>query len=173
MKLILKSEVDRLGVPGDKVTVKDGYGRNFLLPQGLAMLDTPGNRNTLEHIYLRSWKIKGDKLRKAAQKAVDEWGMVAVTIAMRIGEDGKMFGAVTSSDIADAVKAQRGIEVDRRKLSLEEPIKSIGEHVVPLKLHAEVSANIHVHVSAIVERKIEDEVHEETLEEEIPEDFKD
>lgn len=176
MKVILTKEVDRLGNAGEQVTVKDGYARNYLIPRGLAMLDTPGNRNTLTHVYRRAWKIRSEKQRKDAQKAVATWGHMAVEISMRIGTDGKMFGAVTSADIAEALLAHRNIEIDRRKLQLDEPIKAIGEHVVALKLHADVAANVHVHVKAIVETP-EPEEAEATEpvaeEEEIPENFRD
>ncbi len=175
MKVLLKQDVNRLGVPGDSVEVKDGYARNFLIPRGMAMIDTPGNRNTLAHVYRRSWKIRSEKQRKEALKAVTAWGHIEVEIPMRIGIDGKMFGAVTSSDIAQAMLAQRNIEVDRRKLDLEEPIKAIGEHVVQLKLHSEVAASVHVHVKAIVEQSEPEAVVAEepvALEEEIPEQFR-
>jgi large subunit ribosomal protein L9 len=173
MKVLLTKEVDRLGVPGDAVVVKDGYARNYLIPHGLAMLDSPGNRNTMAHVYRRTWKIRNEKQKKEAQKAVSAWGQIEIEIPMRIGQDGKMFGAVTSSDIAQALLAQKNIEVDRRKLQLDEPIKSIGEHAVPLKLHAEVSATIHVHVKAIIENPEPENIEEvpETIEDEIPEQF--
>ncbi len=173
MKVLLTKEVNRLGVPGDAIVVKDGYARNYLIPQGLAMLDSPGNRNTLSHVFRRSWKIRNDKQKKEAQKAVSAWGQIEIEIPMRIGIDGKMFGAVTSSDISEALLAQKNIEVDRRKLQLDEPIKSIGEHTVPLKLHAEVSANIHVHVKPIIDHAVEAAVEEApvSIEDEIPEQF--
>ena len=174
MKVLLKQEVERLGKPGEAVNVKDGYARNYLIPRGLAMLDSPGNRSTLSHVYRRSWKIRDEKQKKEAQKAVSAWGQISIEIPMRIGIDGKMFGAVTSSDIATALLAQKNIEVDRRKLQLDEPIKSIGEHAVPLKLHAEVSATIHVHVKAIIEHPDQlttEEVAPISLEDEIPEQF--
>lgn len=174
MKVILTKEVDRLGNAGEQVTVKDGFARNYLIPRGLAMLDTPGNRNTLTHVFMRTWKIRGEKQRKEALKSVATWGHMEVEISMRVGVDGKMFGAVTGADIAEALLAHRNIEIDRRKLQLDEPIKSIGEHIVPLKLHADVSANVHVHVKAIVETPEPVEVEEtETTEEEIPDNFRD
>ncbi|MCX7835347.1 MAG: 50S ribosomal protein L9 [bacterium] len=155
MRVILKQDVERLGKAGDIVTVKDGYARNFLFPRGLAMIDTPANQKTLQHVFKRSWKIKDEKQRKIAMKAISEWGHIEVSVKMRVGEDGKMFGAVTSSDIAELVKEQRGIEIDRRKLLLEEPIRSIGTHQVHLKLHSDVHTIIHVNVVPILEENEE------------------
>lgn len=160
MRIILKQDIERLGKAGDIVTVKDGYARNYLFPKGLAMLDTPANQKTLQHVFKRSWKIKDQKQRKVAMQAVSEWGHIEVTVKMRVGEDGKMFGAVTSSDIAELVKEQRGIEIDRRKLQLDEPIRSIGTHQVPLKLHSDVHTIIHVNVAPILEEENEIEQQE-------------
>ncbi|MDK9701459.1 MAG: 50S ribosomal protein L9 [bacterium] len=175
MKVLLKTDVERLGVAGDAVTVKDGFARNYLIPRGFAMIDSPGNRNTLSHVFRRSWKIRGEKQKREAQKAVQEWGHLAIEISMRVGDDGKMFGAVTSSDIAEQLLAQKNITIDRRKLQLDEPLKAIGEHLVPLKLHAEVAATIHVHIKPVVEAVPEEVVADPVPaneEDEIPESFR-
>lgn len=151
MKVILKVDLEKLGNAGETVTVKDGYARNYLFPKGFAMIDSPANQKTLTSIFKRSWKIRNDKQKKLALKSVSDWGHLEVAIEMRVGEDGKMFGAVTSSDIAEVIKHQKGIEIDRRKLQLDEPIRSIGLHQIPLKLHSDVHTIIHVKVDPIME----------------------
>jgi len=146
MKVILNEEVENLGKAGDLVTVADGYGRNFLLPRGLAVLATPKNVKQLEHqkkvVADRQAKVVGElsKVKQAIER-------VSVTITAQVGEEGKLFGSVTVMDLAQAL-AREGIQVDRKKILLAEPIKHVGDTEVEVRLHPEVIAKFKVSVSA-------------------------
>lgn len=146
MEVILVSEVPKLGQAGDIVRVKPGYARNYLIPQGLAMLATRGRRKELEH----KQRMIEDRERKQIQayearaRALSE---VELEFARRSGEDGKLFGSVTRAEIAEGIEA-RGFEIDRRKIELSEPIKDLGEHEVEISLHREVKAQLKVKVIA-------------------------
>ena len=147
MKLILRSDVDTVGKKGDQVDVADGYGRNFLLPKGKAILATQGVVKQAE--AMRSARAFVDtKDREAAQALAARLSGVTVTIEHNAGAEGKLFGSVTSADLAAAIRAQTSVEVDRRVIQLDEPIKSVGSHVVPLKLHADVHVDLPVEVVA-------------------------
>ena len=144
MEVILREHVDNLGKRGEIVKVADGYARNYLLPRKLALPATDGNRKHVE----RERKIV--EARESQEKAQAEaiaarLAAVDITIARRVGETDALYGSVTSADIADFLKA-KGFELDRRKLILPEPIKAIGDHDVPLKLHREVTVPLKVHV---------------------------
>lgn len=144
MEVILRQHVDNLGNRGDIVKVADGYARNFLLPRKLALPATAGNRKHVE----RERKIM--EAREAEEKGQAEaiaarLGSVEIAIARRVGETEQLYGSVTASDIAEYLKG-KGFEVDRRKLILPEPIKTLGEHNVPLKLHREVTVPLKVNV---------------------------
>ena len=144
MEIILREHVEHLGKRGDVVKVADGYARNFLLPRKLALLVTDGNRKHVE----RERKIM--ETRESAEKGQAEamgarLNAIDIAIARRVGDTEQLYGSVTSSDIADFLKA-KGFEIDRRKLILPEPIKAIGEHTVPLKLHREVTIPLKVRV---------------------------
>lgn len=146
MQVILREDVEKLGKIGDLVKVADGYARNYLVPMKKAIEATPKNVNAMEHAR----KMVSDRIRKMKKSAAAEAEQMkglTVTIKAKVGEEGKLFGSVTSMDIADAVKAQ-GIELDKRKISLEEPLKRIGEYTVPVKLHADVHVDIKVNVIA-------------------------
>jgi large subunit ribosomal protein L9 len=146
MKVILREDIDNLGKSGDLVTVKDGFGRNYLLPRKKAVLASEQNMRQLEHekavLTARSAKLKG-----AAEEQAKKIGNIKVTIKRKVGEQDKLFGSVTALDIAEAVAAQ-GQTVDRRAIHLPEPIKSTGHFEVELRLHREVVAKIKVDVAA-------------------------
>ena len=138
MKVLLKEDVPKLGSVGDEVEVKDGYGRNFLIPKGKALLATPKNVKQFRHQKsIVEHKVK--KFKGVAQAIADQLTQLTVSVTKKVGEQGKLFGAVTSQEIADLVSA-KGIEIDRRKIQLSEPIKSLGEFKIPIKLHPEITA---------------------------------
>jgi large subunit ribosomal protein L9 len=140
MKLLLKEDVEGLGFCGDEVVVKDGYGRNFLIPKGKALLATPNNLKAFNHqkLIVQS-RVK--KIISAVQVIADDIAKVTCSVNKKIGDTGKMFGSVTAQEIADLLKAQ-GIDIDRRKIQLAEPIKKAGEYKIPVKLHPQVTAEI-------------------------------
>jgi large subunit ribosomal protein L9 len=147
MKLVLRTDVDQVGKKGDIVDVADGYGRNFLVPKGLAFLASDGVVD--QAARMRRGRDQRDASdRAAAEEIARKLVPQVVTIAHRAGGEGKLFGSVTAVEIAEAVSTQTGIEIDRRKLHLDEPIKSVGTHLVPAKLHAEVEFPITVEVVA-------------------------
>jgi large subunit ribosomal protein L9 len=144
MKVILIDEIRGLGGRGDVVTVKDGYARNFLIPKQLAREATPGNLKSIEQ-ERKKWAALGDQEKVAAQKAADSVKGTKIVIFKRVGDHGNLFGSVTSNDIADAL-TKKGIEVDKRRIELAHPIKSVGIHDVEVRLHREVAAHIQVEV---------------------------
>jgi len=146
MKVILTEEIRGLGTRGDVVTVKDGYARNFLLPKNLAREASTGNLKQIEH-ERRKWALLAQQEKDAAQKAADKVKGVKIRIEKRVGENGHLFGSVTTNEIADALMA-KGIEVDKRRIELEQPIKNIGLHDVDVRLHRDVTAQIQVEVVA-------------------------
>jgi len=145
VKLVLRTDVPQVGKKGDIVDVADGYGRNFLLPKGLAFLASAGVE-TQATAMRRNRDVRDATDRAAAQEIATKLVPQIVTITARAGAEGKLFGSVTTMEIAEAVTAQTGIELDRRQLHLDEPIKSLGTHLVPAKLHAEVEFPITVEV---------------------------
>ncbi|MGE0131823.1 MAG: 50S ribosomal protein L9 [Blastocatellales bacterium] len=142
MELLLKEDVDNLGVRGDLVKVKPGYGRNYLLPRGLAIQATPGNVKQIELQRKALLKKEAVELGAATQQA-DLLKEVTLEFARKVGEHGILYGSVTSMDIAEAFAA-KGFEIDRRRVQLKDPIKEPGEFEVPVKLHREVTANVKV-----------------------------
>jgi large subunit ribosomal protein L9 len=144
MEVILREHVDNLGERGEIVKVADGYARNYLLPRKLALPATDGNRKHVERerkiVEARESQEKGQAEAIAARLA-----SVDITIARRVGDTQQLYGSVTAADIVDFLK-EKGLEIDRRKLILPEPIKAIGDHEVPLKLHREVTVPLKVHV---------------------------
>jgi len=146
MQVILKEEMENLGGVGDMVEVKRGYARNYLIPRDLAVEATPNNVKRFEH-QKRVVAARVDKLKKASASLADKISETTVQIRHRVGEDEKIFGTVTNMEIAEALKAQ-GIEIDRRKIALEEPIKRLGEFTAAVKLPGEVSAELKVEVLA-------------------------
>ncbi len=147
MKLILIQEVTGLGAPGDVVEVKDGYGRNFLLPRSLATPWTKGGQKQVDAIRKARGSREIATLEQAqALKAALESS--TVRLAAHAGASGRLFGAVTTAHVADAVSAAGGPELDRRKIELGEPIKSVGRHQVSVRLHPEVAASVALEVVA-------------------------
>ena len=145
MKLILTQEVDGLGAPGDVVEVKDGYGRNYLVPRGLGIRWSRGGEKTIESIKAaRTARAVRDEDHAKDVKAK----IVAnpVMVKVRAGEGGRLFGAVTTAEIADAITAVSGEKVDRRTIVVVNPIKTLGAHEVTVKLHDEVSATVALNV---------------------------
>ncbi len=144
MKIILRQDHDKLGKIGDIVEVKDGYARNYLLPRRIAYLATKGSLNTLEE-EKRMNALRVEKERQAAEKLAADIEKLSITLKVKVGEDEKLFGSVTSQMIADALK-EKGISMDKRIIELEEPIKALGIYTVDVKLHAGVTGKVKVWV---------------------------
>lgn len=144
MKLILRADVENLGNLGDLVDVRPGYGRNFLLPQGLAMVASEANLKVFEQ-ERKKLQARMDKLRAEAQDLQTRLEALDVVITMHVGENEKLYGSVTSTIIGEALAAL-GVEVDRRRILLEAPIRTLGEHRVRVRLHASVTAEVPVKV---------------------------
>jgi large subunit ribosomal protein L9 len=144
MKLILTQEVTGLGSPGDVVEVKAGYGRNYLVPRGFAVAWTKGGERTIESIKAARKSREVRDLDHAKEIKAKLEGST-VQLPVRAGEGGRLFGAVTVSDIADAIKAA-GAEVDKRKIIVGNPIKSLGTHQVTVKVHDEVDATVNLNI---------------------------
>lgn len=144
MKIILKQDYENLGKIGEVVEVKNGYARNYLIPRDLAVQATPQNLKVIEQEKARQ-ETKQSKDRQAAEALAGKLKSVSLTANVQVGEEDKVFGAVTSQNIAELLAA-KGFEIDRRKIHLEEPLKALGVYEVPIKLHHEVEANIKVWV---------------------------
>jgi large subunit ribosomal protein L9 len=140
MKVILRKELETLGNAGDVVVVKDGYARNFLIPNGFALRADKKNIQLLES-EKKQQKVKMSKDKKEAELLAEQLNKVSCTATMNVGEEDKVFGSVTTQNIADLIKDQ-GIEIDRKKITLSEPIKALGIYTIPIKLHSEVEAKI-------------------------------
>ena len=154
MKVILTEEIRGLGTRGDVVTVKDGYARNFLLPKNLAREATPGNLKQIEH-ERRKWALLAQQEKDAAQTAADSVKGIKVQVTKRVGEHGQLFGSVTANEIADALEA-KGVNVDKRRIELAHPIKTLGVHDVEVRLHKDVTAPIQVEVLPLGVEKLEE-----------------
>lgn len=146
MKVILRQNVDTLGKAGDLVKVADGYARNFLIPKGLAAEAIGRNLKVFEH-EKRRILLQAEKLQKQAEEAAAKLGGLTCTIARRVGEQEKLFGSVGAKDIAEALAAQ-GADIEKKNILLDEPIKSLGEFPVRIRLGAGVTAEIKVVVAA-------------------------
>lgn len=146
MKLILKENIETLGQIGDIVKVAPGYARNYLLPKGLAIEATVKNAKALDHAK-RQMAYKKNKAIESAKNLADKLGAVNVTLSHKAGDEGKLFGSVTTMEIADFLKAQ-GFDIDRKKIVLAEAIKQVGEYTLAVKIHPEVAASVKVTVSA-------------------------
>ncbi len=144
MEIILRQAIENLGHPGDVVTVKNGYARNFLLPRGFAYEATPGN---LKRIGAERGRLEAaeNERRETASELAKRLEEVQLTFSARVGEEGKLFGSVTSADIAEQLAAQ-GFNIERRLIDLHDPIKALGVYRVPVKLHADVKPEIRVWV---------------------------
>jgi len=146
MEVILKEDVNNLGHRGDVVKVADGYGRNFLLPKKLAMEATATNRKQIEDMKASAIR-KSAKEKSEAEALVSQLNNVALAFERKVGEHDQLFGSVTSADVAHALE-QKGFNIDRRKVHLEEPLKQLGEFHIPVRLHREVTAHVAVTVKA-------------------------
>ena len=146
MKVILRTDVENLGRLGDMVEVRPGYGRNFLLPQGYAMLATPSNLKVFE-LERKKLQAKTEALRGAAATLADRITSTPISIAMRVGDNDKLYGSVTSALIAEAMEA-KGIEIDRRRILLDSPIRALGDYSVRVRLHADVVAELALSIVA-------------------------
>jgi large subunit ribosomal protein L9 len=144
MEVILRNAIDKLGHPGDIVTVSAGYARNYLVPRGLAFPATEGNKKRIAQEKSRLEAAEGER-RQAAEAIAEKLGEVSVTFAARVGEEGKLFGSVTTADIAHQLEAQ-GYKVEKRQIELNEPIKALGVYRVGVRLHADVKPEIKVWV---------------------------
>jgi len=147
MKLILTQEVAGLGGPGDIVDVKDGYARNFLVPRGYGMRWTRGGEKQVSTIR-RAREVREVRGVDGATAIKTQLEGLAVRLQARSGESGRLFGSVTPADVVEAVRAAGGPEIDRRRIEIAEPIKSVGTHVVTVRVHSEVSAKISLEVVA-------------------------
>lgn len=146
MQVILREDIDNLGKIGDLVKVADGYARNYLVPNKKAIEATTKNVHAMDHAK----KMVSDRIRKLKKEAAadaDRIKALVITIKAKSGEEGKLFGSVTSMDIAEAMKAQ-GVAIDKRKIVLEEPIRRLGDFTVAVKLHADVTADFKLSVVA-------------------------
>ena len=147
MKVLLRADVENLGNKGDLVYVSDGYARNYLVPRGLALKATRGIEKQADAMR-RNREVRNTRDREAAQAVAAQFEGRTVTVKARAGGEGRLFGSVTSVDIADAVHKQTGVEIDRRKISLDEPLKELGGVDVQVRLHPDVIATVHVEVEA-------------------------
>ncbi|MES0397071.1 MAG: 50S ribosomal protein L9 [Syntrophobacteria bacterium] len=144
MKVILKEDIPKLGIMGETVQVAPGYGRNYLIPQGKAVLATSKNSKELEHqrqLILR----KAELIRKDAESFAEKFRGLTLTLARKVVEEDKIYGSVSVSDISQALE-EAGVEIERKLIKLDEPIKSLGEFQVPVKVHADVTAELIVQV---------------------------
>lgn len=144
MEIILRQAVENLGHPGDVVTVKNGYARNFLLPRGFAYEATPGNLKRIAAERSRLEAAENER-RESASTLARRLEEVQLTFSARVGEEGKLFGSVTSADIAEQLATQ-GFHIEKRLIDLHDPIKALGVYRVPVKLHADVKPEIRVWV---------------------------
>jgi len=147
MEVILKEDVNKLGSRGDVVKVAEGYGRNFLLPRKLAIQATAGNKAVITQMKAASVR-RSAKEKTQAEELGKQFDGLSVSFQKRAGEHDQLFGSVTSSDIAEAV-AKKGINLDRRQIQLHDPLKTLGEFTIPVKLHKEVTA----HLKVVIEKE--------------------
>ncbi|HYC52264.1 MAG TPA: 50S ribosomal protein L9 [Gemmatimonadaceae bacterium] len=144
MEVILRQAVENLGKPGDVVKVTNGYARNFLLPRGIAFEATPGNLKRIAQEKDRLEAAENER-KGAAQKLAEKLEQVSLTFSARVGEEGKLFGSVTTADIAQQLESQ-GFDIEKRQIDLHEPLRALGVFRVPVRLHAEVKPEIKVWV---------------------------
>lgn len=144
MKVVLSEHVDHLGERGQIVSVAPGYARNYLLPKRLAMKATPGNMRVLEQ-ERRVWESKEVRVVDEAQAMADRLAGLELSVTKKAGESGTLYGSVTNVEIGDLIRA-KGVEVDRRRIVLHEPIKTLGTHGISIRLHRKVTAEVTLHV---------------------------
>jgi large subunit ribosomal protein L9 len=146
MEVILKDDVKNLGYKNDTVTVKPGYGRNYLIPQGLAVIADKSNKKVVAE-NIRQAAHKAEKIKNDAQEIANSIGDITLEIPAKVGETGKIFGSVTTLQISDALKA-KGIEVDRKRISFDQDVKTAGEYTASINLHKEVKHQVKFNVVA-------------------------
>jgi large subunit ribosomal protein L9 len=144
MEVILRQAVENLGKPGDVVKVSNGYARNYLLPHGVAFEATPGNLKRIQQERDRLEAAENER-REAAQGLATKLEQVQLTFSARVGDEGKLFGSVTSADVAQQLE-QQGFHIEKRQIDLHEPIKALGVYRIPIRLHADVKPEIRVWV---------------------------
>ena len=144
MEVILRQAIENVGQPGEVVKVSNGFARNYLLPRGLAMEATAGNKKRIEQDRQRLEAAESTR-RDSAQELANKLNEVSLTFSARVGEEGKLFGSVTASDIAQQLEAQ-GHHVEKRQIELHEPIKALGVYRVPVRLHSDVKPEVRVWV---------------------------
>jgi len=147
MEIILKEDVAKLGSRGDVVKVAEGYGRNFLLPRKLAIEASQGNKKVIDQMRAAAVR-RSAKEKSQAEELSKQFDGLSISFARRSGEQDQLFGSVTSGDIADALE-KKGFNLDRRKIQLHEPLKTVGEFTVPVKLHKDVTA----HLKVVIEKE--------------------
>ncbi|HVM06572.1 MAG TPA: 50S ribosomal protein L9 [Acidimicrobiales bacterium] len=147
MRVVLRTDVGGVGKKGDILEVADGFARNFLLPKGRAIVATPGVQAQADAMR-RSRDVRDARDREGAEAVARKLVPLVIRIAAKAGREGRLFGSVTAADVAEAVTAQANVELDRRKLHIEEPIRTVGSHEVPVKLHADVEFRLNVEVVA-------------------------
>jgi large subunit ribosomal protein L9 len=140
MKIILKEDLEELGKCGEVIQVKDGYARNYLFPKNLAIPATKGNLRSINEVT-RQKKIRDEKKIKGDEKLKADLEKISITAEVRVGEEDRVFGSVTSQDIAGLLK-EKGFEIDKRKIELDESIKALGVYTIPVKIHGELVANL-------------------------------
>lgn len=147
MKVILQKDIKGLGKKGDIVTAKDGYARNYLLPKGLVVEANQGNITKVKE-QNKAKEIRKERELEESQKLAEKISKTTITIKERAAEDGRLFGSVTSKDIAGALQSQKNMKIDKRKINLVEPIRHIGDMSVEIKIHKGISAKLNVKVEA-------------------------
>jgi large subunit ribosomal protein L9 len=140
MEVILKQDIQNLGYKNDIVKVKPGYGRNYLIPQGFAILANKSNRKMIEE-NVRQASHKAEKVKNDALELSEKIGDLELEVGAKVGESGKIFGAITTLQIADALK-EKGIEIDRKKISFNSEVKSVGDYSITIDLHKEVKKQV-------------------------------
>jgi large subunit ribosomal protein L9 len=151
VKVILKDDIKNLGACGSVIEVKSGYARNFLIPRNLAVAATPGNLKSIDEIKKQK-SFQENKRKREAEKFKDKLEKISITANVQVGEEDKVFGSVTSSNIASLLKNE-GFEIDRRMVHLDEPIKALGVYTVPIRLEKDIIANVKLWVVKKEEEK--------------------
>jgi large subunit ribosomal protein L9 len=145
-EIILKADVEKIGKTGDIVKVKDGFARNFLIPKGLALEVTQANLKRLEHDKKQK-ELQKQKLKQKAQKLAEEISGISCTIVVEAKDDDRLYGDITSSEIAQAIETEKNVKIDKKSIIIKEPIRSLGIYEVEVKLHPEVIAKVRVWVT--------------------------
>lgn len=143
MQVILKQDVDKIGRRGEIVDVSRGYVRNFLVPRGLAEMATPGKLEEVRH-EMEEAEERDRRMAERASEIAEILNKSVITIEARTGEDERLFGSVTAANIASAIERARDVRIDRRRIRLDEPIKSLGTHQVPIQVHGDIEASVKV-----------------------------